>query len=157
MDAIQANIFHLPKSRLLRTRRDASKPAIIVRTMSAHKTNGGEPALGFSLLLIGVPSPAVIRKQQVLHDSGFVVTRADNICTAELLSEAQYFDAAVYDESLPETEQVSLARVMHVRWPWMRLVRFGYSALKLAGDEIFDATTASEATLPAIVLGCLST
>ena len=111
---------------------------------------------GISLLLIGVSTPEVTRKHQLLHDSGFVVTLVDNICNAELLSEAQYFDAAVYDESLSEVEQVSLARTMRVRWPWMRLVRYGHQALTITEDAVFDATTASEASLPAIVLGCLS-
>jgi hypothetical protein len=109
-----------------------------------------------SLLLVGAQTPTLERKRQLLGDAGFAVTLADNICEAEVYSEAQYFDGAVYDESLSETEQVSLARVMRVRWPWMRLVRCGHLPLSITEDAVFDATSASEARLSEVVRDCLS-
>jgi len=113
------------------------------------------PKPSTALLLVGASSSQVERKAQLLHDSGFHVTHAESICHAELYSEAQYFDAAVYDESMTEVEQVSLARIMRVRWPWMRLVRCGHSAITITKDAIFDATVASETSLPETVLKCL--
>ncbi len=106
-----------------------------------------------SVLMVGASSPAMERKMHRLHAEGFVVTQAETICHAELFSEAQYFDAAVYDESLAEVEQLSLARIMRMRWPWMRLIRCGNSAL--AASALFDASSASEANLPATIQGCL--
>jgi hypothetical protein len=83
------------------------------------------------------------KKRALLTDSGFDVTLAENICYAEVFAEAQRFDAAVYDDSLPAHEQVSLARVMRVRWPWMRLIACGP-----APDEgLFDANQSSHADL----------
>lgn len=103
-----------------------------------------------SVLLVGALSPSVSRKLQRLHDAGFQVTHAESICHAELFSEAQYFDAAVYDELLSAVEQVSLARIMRLRWPWMRLIRCDHAAVPEQG--LFDATTASEASLLQTIL-----
>ncbi len=108
-----------------------------------------------SLLVVGSPSTALDRKISLLHSAGFTVTHAESICHAELDSEAQYFDAAVYDETLSEVEQVALARIMRVRWPWMRLVRCGSSPIRITSDPLFDAMEASEANLPETVLSCL--
>jgi hypothetical protein len=102
------------------------------------------PARAASVLLVGPPSPSLQRKQALLQNSGFEITFAENICYAELFAEIQYFDAAIYDESLPPHEQLSLARVMRVRWPWMRLVACGRPPEK----AIFDAHESSEANLP---------
>lgn len=101
-----------------------------------------------ALLLVGEPSPGMDRKQSLLRESGFDVTRADTICHAEVFAESQQFEVAVYDERLSSQEQVSLARVMRVRWPWIRLVRCGHTPLEDAQDSLFDDTTASESQLP---------
>ena len=81
---------------------------------------------------------------------------AETICHAEVFSESQYFDAAIYDESLTEVEQVSLARIMRVRWPWMRLIRCGYTPLTITDDVVFDATARSEGELAEVVANCLT-
>ena len=39
-----------------------------------------------------------------------LVTRADNVCYAEMYADTQHFKAAVYDQSLSQEEQASLAR-----------------------------------------------
>ncbi len=112
------------------------------------KRKPASPAFAVSVLLVGSPSAVVDRTESDLSASGFMVTRADNICYAELFAETQYFDAAVYTSSLSPEEQVSLARIMRVRWPWMRLVRCGYKLIP-AEDSLFDGAVASEPDLPA--------
>ncbi len=97
-----------------------------------------------SVLLVGPPSPSLLRKKSLLQQHGFDITLAENICYAEVFAEAQHFDAAVYDDSLPVHEQLSLARVMRIRWPWMRLIACGPAP----GNELFDANESSEAELP---------
>jgi hypothetical protein len=97
-----------------------------------------------AVLLIGHPSPALKRKQSVLVRSGFAITLAENICYAEVFAEAQYFDAAVYDESLPIHEKLSLARIMRIRWPWIRLI----ACAQNVDGELFDAIQSSESHLP---------
>ncbi len=92
---------------------------------------------------------------RTLHGHGYAITHAESICHAEMFSEAQYFDAAVYDETLTEVEQVSLARIMRVRWPWMRLIRCGSFPIKITSDPLFDAMEASEASLPETIERCL--
>lgn len=120
-----------------------------------------------TVLLVGSPSPALDRKHRLLETSGFDITRAENICYAEVFAETHYFDAAICDESLPAPEQQSLARVMRVRWPWMRLISCGVhsAADKTAADEIaadetedrlFDARETSESALPETLRGILS-
>jgi hypothetical protein len=91
----------------------------------------------------------------LLQRAGFHVTHAENICYAELYSETHFFEAAVYDESLSAEEQVSLARVMRVRWPWMRLIRCGHQPFANAEPELFSSMALSEAELPAVVLKVL--
>lgn len=112
----------------------------------ARKRIGGNPLLASatSVLLVGPPSPSLSRKQALLQNSGFDITLAENICNAEVFAETQYFDAAVYDDSLPVHEQLSLARVMRIRWPWMRLIACGPAP----SDGLFDANESSEAGLP---------
>jgi hypothetical protein len=97
-----------------------------------------------SVLLVGPQSASVDRRKALLEASGFEVTLAENICHAEVFSETQHFDAAVYDESLASHEQVSLAGVMRIRWPWMRLVASGPTSLA----ELFDGSESLEAELP---------
>jgi hypothetical protein len=99
-------------------------------------------------MLVGAPSGEIDRKYALLRTSGFDVTCADTICHAEVFAESQYFEAAVYDESLSPQEQVALARVMHVRWPWMHLIRCGHTPLEIAEDSLFHCTAASESQIP---------
>jgi hypothetical protein len=75
------------------------------------------------------------------------VTRADNICFAEVYAEAQHFAGAVYDQSLSGEEQVSLARVMRIRWPWIRIIRLAAPGNSLSDNTLFDATALSESQL----------
>jgi DNA-binding NtrC family response regulator len=97
-----------------------------------------------SILLVGPSSPSLLRKKTVLQRHGFDITLAENICYAEVFAETQHFDAAVYDDALPAHEQLSLARVMRIRWPWMRLISCGPAP----SDGLFDANEFSEAALP---------
>ncbi len=99
------------------------------------------------LLLVGLPSPETDRKTSLLEANGFTVTRADTICHAELFAAELYFDAAVYDSSVTPQEQISLARIMRVRWPWMRLVSIGHLPPSTDHD-LFDARSTTEQTLP---------
>lgn len=102
------------------------------------------------LLLVATPGAQTDRKVALLETSGFSVTRADTICHAEIFAAEQYFDAALYDDSIPAHEQIALARVMRVRWPWMRLV----SAGKLPANhdpDLFDASSISEENLPTAI------
>jgi hypothetical protein len=87
---------------------------------------------------------------------GFIVTRADNVCFAEIYAEAQQFAGAVYDQSLSEEEQVSLARVMRIRWPWMRIIRWvppdnSFSPRTFSDDTLFDCSAVSESQLASCV------
>ena len=131
------------------------KPEMMGETMSARTAKTRLPAKIASVLFVGPPSVALDRRLSLLQSCGFAVTHAESICHAEMYSEAQYFDAAVYDETLTEVEQVSLARVMRVCWPWMRLIRRGSEPIRITGDSLFDAMDASEAALPETVLRCL--
>ena len=106
------------------------------------------PVRTFWILVVGASSPELDRRIHLLQSSGCSVTHAESVCHAEMYSEAQYFDAAVYDASLSEVELVSLARIMRVRWPWMRLVRCGGAPIRITRDPLFDAAEASEASLP---------
>jgi hypothetical protein len=99
------------------------------------------------LLLVGAPGAETDRKASLLEANGFTVTRADTICHAEMFAAEQYFDAAVYDSSIHPQEQVSLARIMRVRWPWMRLISMGHLPANFDPD-LFDNWSASEETLP---------
>ena len=100
------------------------------------------------LLLVGVPGAETDRKASLLEAGGFLVTRADSICHAEMFAAEQYFDAAVYDDSIQPQEQISLARIMRVRWPWMRLISMGHLPANFDPD-LFDSWSASEENLPA--------
>jgi hypothetical protein len=112
-----------------------------------YKRAGVKPKVTVPLLLVAAPGPEADRKASLLEANGFLVTRADNICYAELFAAEQYFDAAVYDSSITPQEQVSLARIMRIRWPWMRLVSMGYLPANFDPD-LFDTWSASEETLP---------
>jgi hypothetical protein len=114
--------------------------------MKPRSSNPSSPTA--SLLLVGEPSPGMDRKHALLREAGFDVTRADTICHAEVFSESQHFEIAVYDEGLLPEEQISLARVMRVRWPWMRLVRCGHMPLEGEQNLLFDGTAVSESQLP---------
>ncbi len=107
-----------------------------------------QPVRTLWILVVGAPSAALDRRIHQLQSAGCAVTHAESVCHAEMYSEAQYFDAAVYDNSMSEVEQVSLARIMRVRWPWMRLVRCGSAPIRITRDPLFDAAEASEANLP---------
>lgn len=124
--------------------------------MVAKRKASSQKTTTLPILLVGESAAGLDRKQALLHQAGFEVTRAENICYAELYSETQFFEAAVYDESLSPQEQVSLARVMRVRWPWMRLIRCGHEPIVITDDDLFTCSVASEAELPAMVLQSLS-
>jgi hypothetical protein len=98
-------------------------------------------------MLIGAPSAALDRKHALLRNSGYDVTRADTICHAEVFAESHTFEAAIYDDSLSPQEQVSLARIMQIRWPWIHLIRCGHTPLPIADDALFHCTAPSEAHL----------
>lgn len=112
-----------------------------------RKRAGTKPKVTVPLLLVAAPSPEADRKASHLEANGFLVTRADNICYAELFAAEQYFDCAVYDNSITPQEQVSLARIMRIRWPWMRLISMGHLPANFDPD-LFDTWSASEETLP---------
>ena len=104
-----------------------------------------------NVLLVGAPSAVLERRAHLLRASGFTVTQAENVCYAEMFSDQQYFDAAVYDDSLVAEEQMSLASVMRIRWAWMKLIQFQTHGRpgNLAG--IFDATVSAESELVASI------
>jgi CheY-like chemotaxis protein len=110
------------------------------------------PAAAAAVLLVGAHAPSLERKQSLLESSGFAVTLAENICYAELFAQERHFDAAVCDESLPPHERISLARVLRIRWPWMRLVACGDAS----ENDLFDAAEPSEADLPEILRAVLA-
>jgi hypothetical protein len=103
-------------------------------------------------LFVTIPSALADRTEAVLQSLGLSVIRADNVCVAEIYSEAQHFEAAVYDQSLSPEEQVSLARIMRIRWPWMRILRLApASAPPLIDHDLFDCTALSESQLAACI------
>jgi hypothetical protein len=102
-------------------------------------------------LFVTVPSAQADRTEEVLESLGLSVTRADNICVAEMYSEAQQFEAAVYDQSLTPQEQVSLARIMRIRWPWMRILRLAPASAPPVDHALFDCTAPSASQLA----GCI--
>ena len=79
------------------------------------------------------------------------MTRADNICFAEMYAEGQHFEAAVYDQSLSQQEQVSLAQMMRIRWPWIRIIRVASSRMLSPDDALFDCIAHSESQLTACI------
>ncbi len=103
------------------------------------------------LLYVCVPSPQADATTAVLQAKGMAVTRAENVCYAEIYADEQHFRAAVYDISLSQEEQVSLARVMRIRWPWMRILRLVPENEPLLADDLFDWTVHSEPELAACV------
>ena len=100
-----------------------------------------------NLLLVGAPSVVLERRAHLLRTSGFNVTLAENVCYAEMYSEQQYFDAAVYDDSLVMEEQLSLAGVMRIRWPWMKLIHIQKQGRTGAPGNTFDVTVMAESEL----------
>jgi hypothetical protein len=103
------------------------------------------------ILFVTIPSTRADRTEAVLRSLGLSVTCADNICVAEMYSEAQHFEAAVYDQSLSPEEQVSLARVMRIRWPWMRILRLAPASAQPVDHGLFDCTALSESQLAACI------
>ncbi|MGA3227564.1 MAG: hypothetical protein ABSC65_27615 [Acidobacteriaceae bacterium] len=108
-------------------------------------------AAAVPILFVATPSAQADRTESVLQSMGLSVTRADNICFAEVYAEAQHFAGAVYDQSLSGEEQVSLARVMRIRWPWMRIIRWVSPGNSLFDDTLFDCSALSESQLAACV------
>jgi DNA-binding response OmpR family regulator len=115
------------------------------RKLQKDKTYLASPA---SVLLIEESSPSLQRRQQSLEISGFAVTRAENICYAEIFAGSQHFDAAIYDDSVPTEEQHSLARTMRLHWPWMRLVSCAAPPQHELSRQLFDANQSSALALP---------
>lgn len=102
-------------------------------------------------LFVTVPSSQADQTEAVLQDLGLTITRADNICFAEMFAEAQRYEAAIYDRSLAQEEQTSLARVMRIRWPWMRIIRLVSADEPLLEDDLFDWSVVSAEELAARV------
>ena len=109
-------------------------------------------ALAVPALFVTVPSPQADQTAATLQARGLRITRADNICFAEMYAGAQRFEAAIYDHSLSQEEQVSLARVMRIRWPWMKLLRWVSPGAPLLADDLFDWSVHSEPELAACVV-----
>jgi DNA-binding NtrC family response regulator len=114
------------------------------------------PFRAIAVLFVSLPSAQADQTEAALESLGLSVTRADNICYAEMYAEAQHFEAAVYDQSLTQEEQVSLARVMRIRWPWIRIIRSVSTAAPLspvasADDGLFDCSALSALQLTACV------
>ena len=105
------------------------------------------PTFAVPVLFVTVPSDEADQTSADLQSKGLSVVRADNICFAEMYAESSRFEAAVYDHSLSQEEQVSLARVMRVRWPWMRLIRKVVPGSSLLEDDAFDWSVDSESKL----------
>ncbi|MBW4043458.1 MAG: hypothetical protein HIU87_00515 [Acidobacteria bacterium] len=116
--------------------------------MKWKKSSGQKDTFHPPVLLVGEPSAALDRMEALLSGTGAAITRADNICYAELFSEQQYFDAAVYSDSLSAEEQISLARIMRVRWPWMKLVRCTSQDSFTPEPGLFDCEAESETAVP---------
>jgi DNA-binding NtrC family response regulator len=110
-----------------------------------------KPFPGIAVLFVTIPSVQADQTEAALQSLGLSVTRADNICYAEMYAEAQHFEAAVYDQSLTQEEQVSLARVMRIRWPWIRIIRSVSSSAPASEDGLFDCSALSESQLAACV------
>jgi hypothetical protein len=108
-----------------------------------------------STLFVSIPSAQADETQAALQAQGLIVTRADNICVAEMLAEAQRFEVAVYDRSLAQEEQASLAQVMRIRWPWILLTQLVSKGDALPNDGLFDCSAVSVADLAAWVEGSL--
>jgi hypothetical protein len=102
-------------------------------------------------LFVCIPSAQADRTEAALRAKGLTVIRADNICFAEMFAEAQRFEAAVYDQSLSQEEQISLARVTRIRWPWMRIIRWVSSGDPLQDDALFDCSVLSASQLASCV------
>jgi hypothetical protein len=124
----------------------AAKPFLLKLQMKPFR------AIAVPTLLVTIPSAQADRTETLLRSFGLSVTRADNVCFAEMYAEGQHFEAAVYDQSLSQQEQVSLAQVMRIRWPWIRIIRLVSSSdLSLADDALFDCIARSESQLPACI------
>jgi hypothetical protein len=108
-------------------------------------------SLALPTLFVSIPSAQADRTEAGLRERGLLVTRADNVCVAELFAEAERFEVAIYDRSLSQEEQISFARVMRIRWPWMRIIRFSSSIAPLTEDALFDCSALSESQLTACV------
>jgi hypothetical protein len=105
------------------------------------------PYLALPTLYVSIPSTQADHTEAELRAKGLNVTRADNICLAEMFAQAQRFEAAVYDHSLSQEEQVSLARVMRIRWPWMRIIRLVSAGDPLQDNVLFDCSVFSRSQL----------
>jgi hypothetical protein len=102
-------------------------------------------------LFVCTPSARADQTAATLQAKGLSITRADNVCFAEIYADAQRFEAAIYDQSLSQEEQASLARVMRIRWPWMRIMRWVSPGAALLDDDLFDWSVRSEPELAACV------
>ena len=103
------------------------------------------------LLFVCAPSEQADETSALLQSKGMLVTRADNVCYAEMYADTQMFAAAVYDQSLSQEEQASLARVMRIRWPWMRILRWGADGKPFFEDELFDWSVRTQPELASCV------
>jgi hypothetical protein len=103
--------------------------------------------LALPILFVSLPSAQADRTEAALRSMGLSITRADNVCIAEMFAEAQHFEATIYDHSLSQQEQVSLARVMRIRWPWIRIIRRVSSAVSFPDDAVFDCSAFSDTQL----------
>src|SRR3984957_5414709 len=79
----------------------AAKPFLLELQMKPFR------AIAVPTLLVTIPSAQAERTEALLRSFGLSVTRADNVCFAEMYAEGQHFEAAVYDQSLSQQEQVS--------------------------------------------------
>src|ERR1700722_962124 len=108
------------------------------------------------VLFICAPSTQADRTAATLRSHGLNVTRADNICVAEMYAEAEPFEAAIYYQSLSQEDQASLARVMRIRWPWIKIIRWVPPGAPPPLDEaLFDCTVLSESELTSCIEGRL--
>jgi hypothetical protein len=124
----------------------AAKPFLLKLQMKPFR------AIAVPTLLVTIPSAQADRTETLLRSFGLSVTRADNVCLAEMCAEGQHFEAAVYDQSLSQQEQVSLAQVMRIRWPWIRIIRLVSSSdLSLVDDALFDCIAHSESQLTSCI------
>jgi len=105
------------------------------------------PAEAVPALFVAALSAQADRTEALLVANGLKVIRADNVCIAEIYAEAQRFAAAIYDQSLSQEEQASLARVMRIRWPWMRILRWVPSGDELQNEDLFDWSVRNEREL----------
>jgi hypothetical protein len=99
------------------------------------------------LLFVCAPSGEADETAAMLEARGMLITRADNVCYAEMYADTQHFKAAVYDQSLSQEEQASLARVMRIRWPWMRILRWVAGSDPFFEDELYDWSVRTQAEL----------